>query len=50
GRTQLVPEDLHGALRETVAHRIFLYPNYEMRRSEVVNALLQACTDQIAAP
>jgi hypothetical protein len=37
-------------LRETVAHRIFLYPNYEMRRSEVVNALLQACTDQIAAP
>jgi MoxR-like ATPase len=50
GRTQLIPEDLHGALRETVAHRIFLYPNHEMKRAEMVGALLDACRAQIAAP
>lgn len=50
GRTQLMPEDLHGVLRETVAHRVFLYPNYEMKRAEIVGALLDACRAQIAAP
>jgi hypothetical protein len=33
-----------------VAHRVFLYPNYEMKRAETVNALLDACRAQIAAP
>jgi MoxR-like ATPase len=50
GRTQMFPEDLHGALQETVAHRVFLYSNYEMKRAEIVGALLDACRAQIAAP
>merc|ERR1711991_1175498 len=30
GRLNLIPEDLHGGLQETMAHRIVLFPNYEL--------------------
>ncbi len=50
GRLTLIPEDLHGGLKETMTHRIFLYPNYELMRDEIVNELLVACTEKVPAP
>ncbi len=50
GRLKLIPEDLHGGLTETMTHRIFLYPNYELMRDEIVKELLKACTAKIPAP
>ena len=50
GRLKLIPEDLHGGLKETMTHRIFLYPNYEIMRDEIVRELLAVCTEKIPAP
>ena len=50
GRLKLIPEDLHGGLKETMTHRIFLYPNYEIMRDEIVQELLAVCTEKIPAP
>ncbi len=50
GRDHLIPEDLQNILRETVAHRIFLYPNHELRRAQMIDTLLAACRAQVAAP
>jgi MoxR-like ATPase len=49
-RTSLVPEDLHAVLYETLAHRIFFHPVYELRRTELVGALLQQVVNQVASP
>ena len=50
GRLKLIPEDLHGGLTETMSHRIFLYPNYELMRDEIVKELLAVCTAKVPAP
>jgi MoxR-like ATPase len=50
GRDYLIPEDLQSVFRETVAHRIFFSPVYEMRRSEIVGGLMDAILDAVAAP
>jgi hypothetical protein len=50
GRLKLIPEDLHGGLTETMTHRIFLYPNYELMRDEIVKELLTVCTAKVPAP
>ncbi|NJD07420.1 MAG: MoxR family ATPase [Methylococcaceae bacterium] len=50
GRDYLVPEDLQSVFRETVAHRIFFTPVYEMRRSEIIGGVMDAILDAVAAP
>ena len=50
GRLKMIPEDLHGGLSETMSHRIFLYPNYELMRDEIVKELLAICTAKVPAP
>lgn len=50
GRAALVPEDIHAVLNETIAHRIFLTPVYELRRADMVSALMQQLIDKVAAP
>jgi len=50
GRDTLVPEDIHAVLHETIAHRIFLTPVYELHRSELVPALMEQIVNQVAAP
>tara|TARA_E500000331_G_C17247007_1_gene709491 strand:+ start:693 stop:1709 length:1017 start_codon:yes stop_codon:yes gene_type:complete len=50
GRLKMIPEDLHGGLSETMSHRIFLYPNYELMRDEIVRELLAICTAKVPAP
>lgn len=49
-RDSLVPEDIHAVLNETLAHRIFLSPVYELRRAELVGALMQKIVNNVASP
>jgi MoxR-like ATPase len=46
----LIPEDIHEVFHETIAHRIFFSPVYEMRRSEVAPDLVRRVLNQVATP
>lgn len=50
GRDMVVPEDLRAVFHETMAHRVFLEPVYEMRREPIVRALCEAVFARVAAP
>jgi MoxR-like ATPase len=50
GRDYLIPEDLQRVFRETVAHRIFFTPVYEMRRTEIIGSLMEGILNRVAAP
>ena len=50
GRTEVVPEDIHTVFGPAVAHRIFLTPIYEMRRSEIAGRLVDAILETVASP
>jgi MoxR-like ATPase len=49
-RSMLIPEDIHEVFQETVAHRIFFSPVYEMRRAEVAPDLMRRVLNQVATP
>ncbi|MDD5036914.1 MAG: MoxR family ATPase, partial [Methylococcaceae bacterium] len=48
GRGHLIPEDLRSVFRETIAHRVFLTPVYEMRRADVIGELMSLILDRVA--
>lgn len=50
GRDSVVPEDIHAILYETIAHRIFFNPVYELHRNEIIKKLMQEIINQVAAP
>jgi MoxR-like ATPase len=50
GRDHLLPEDVQAVFRETVAHRVFFTPVYEMRRAGLIDALMDGILNQVAAP
>ncbi|WP_018044531.1 MoxR family ATPase [Methylobacterium sp. 88A] len=50
GRDWLVPEDIRAIFPEVMAHRVFLEPIYEMRRSTIVPELCRAVFDTVPAP
>ena len=50
GRAMVVPEDLREVFFETMAHRIFLDPIYELRREPIVRALTTKLFEQVPAP
>lgn len=50
GRNYLTPEDLQSVFRQTIAHRVFFTPVYEMRHAELVEPLIEQILGQIAAP
>jgi MoxR-like ATPase len=50
GRGFLTPEDVQAVYHETMAHRIFFSPIYEMRRGEVSRALTTQILQKISAP
>ncbi len=50
GRDMLVPEDIRDVFIETMAHRIFLDPIYELRREEIVHDLCTAVVAGVPAP
>ena len=49
-RNEVVPEDLHTVFEPAVAHRIFLTPLYEMRRSEIAGRLAAGILETVASP
>ena len=50
GRSHLVPEDLVAVFHETVAHRIFFTPVYEMRRAGLIEELIRQILQRVAVP
>lgn len=50
GRDIVLPEDVRDIFYETMAHRIFLEPVYELRRDELVRALISAVFERVPAP
>lgn len=50
GRDMLVPEDIRGVFYESVAHRVFFTPLYELRRSQISAELTAKILGGIAAP
>ncbi len=49
-RDALVPEDIHAVWHETIAHRIFFSPVYELRRAELIGVLMNQILDKVASP
>jgi MoxR-like ATPase len=50
GRGYLTPEDIQAVFRDSVAHRVFFTPVYEMRRESIAGELLSQILDKVAAP
>jgi len=49
-RNHLLPEDIQGVFRETIAHRVFLNPVYEIRREGIMDTLIDQILRQVPAP
>lgn len=50
GRSHMIPEDIQGVFVETIAHRVFFTPVYELRRSVLIGDLMAAILRQVPAP
>lgn len=50
GRDHVTPEDVRAVFYETVAHRLCLQPVYELRRPEILAALVPALLERVPAP
>jgi MoxR-like ATPase len=50
GRDYVEPADVHAVLHETLAHRIFLEPVYELRRTAIVRELIGQALARVPAP
>jgi MoxR-like ATPase len=49
-RDYLTPEDIRAVLPSTLVHRVFFTPVYEMRRSELADALVSQMLERVATP
>jgi MoxR-like ATPase len=49
-REAVVPEDVQSIFYETMAHRIFFNPVYELRRASLARELVEQILRQVAAP
>ncbi|MDQ8697693.1 MoxR family ATPase [Hyphomicrobium sp. LHD-15] len=50
GRTMAVPEDIRSVFFETMAHRIFFEPVYELRRDRIARELVDALFETVPVP
>jgi MoxR-like ATPase len=50
GRDHLVPEDVHAVFAPSLVHRIYFTPVYEMRRTEIADALVAGILARVGAP
>jgi len=50
GRERLLPEDLHAVLHETLAHRIFFSPVYELQRATLIDVLMRRLVERVPSP
>jgi MoxR-like ATPase len=50
GRDYVIPEDVQAVWAPALKHRLFFEPVYEMRRGEIVGALVARIIERVAAP
>jgi MoxR-like ATPase len=50
GGGAVIPEDLHGVFHETIAHRVFFTPVYELRRSQLASQFMEQILQRVVAP
>lgn len=50
GRLDLAPQDIAAVFHETIAHRIFFTPIYEMQRGRIARPLSEAILRAVPAP
>lgn len=50
GRSYLTPEDLQSVYLESIGHRVFFTPVYEMRRAQLARELARQIVARVAAP
>ncbi len=50
GRGHVLPEDVQTVFSETIAHRVFFTPVYEMRREAIAGELIGQILRRVAAP
>ena len=50
GRDALLPEDLHEVVHETIAHRVFFNPVYELHRGEIIGDFMAQILNKVASP
>ena len=50
GRDYLTPEDIRAVLPSTLVHRVFFTPVYELRRTELADALVAQMLERVATP
>jgi MoxR-like ATPase len=49
-RNAVIPEDIQAVFYETIAHRIFLHPTYEIRREQLIGTLVNGILKSVASP
>ncbi len=50
GRSYLMPDDIRAIVPFVLGHRIFFTPVYELRRTQIVDALIQQILDRVPTP
>jgi MoxR-like ATPase len=50
GREAVVPEDVQAIFHETMAHRIFFNPVYELRRAALARQMMEQILNKVASP
>lgn len=50
GRDTMLPEDIHDVVIETLAHRVFFQPVYELHRGEIIGEFMRQILNRIASP
>ncbi|MCB5183668.1 MoxR family ATPase [Methylobacillus gramineus] len=50
GRDYLTPDDIRAVFQDTVGHRVFFTPAYELRRDQIAPALLESVLNKTPAP
>jgi MoxR-like ATPase len=50
GRAYLVPEDVQSIVPSVLGHRVFFTPVYELRRSQIADALVAQILERVPTP
>ncbi len=50
GRSHLMPDDIVAVAPAVLGHRIFFTPLYELRRTQIADALIAQILERVATP
>ena len=50
GRDEMLPEDLRTVYYESVAHRVFFQPVFELQRTQLIGPFTESILNRVAAP